>query len=584
MTPDPRELAIDVFRVLVVDDEERVLAEVERQLRDYNIELLPASRAREAERILNDTYIDAAIVDIELHGQNAGNEVLNVMAERAPQAIAIIATRHTDRFGPFVGMSEPRLTKIVHKGSRDTPGDWAANALHPAYDHWNATRIKIENLELAVDLLRRRAERIPNLREIDHEVATEVDRLLRRLFGSVSIEDLARGAQLALELAPITRQGLSPAITVAAKVKLGRDTADRPLPTTPVILKIGPVAGVRTEVERYHRFVKYGVPLFHRVELLGSATDQSLGAICYSVAAQDAASEPETLDEALSAADWRERANVAIYQLFEKSAKSWYAVTGEPVHTIRYVYDTWDVDFQKSAAALDEALKGIRKRLRKDDALIADAPRGSAEGVLSLGQGRLRLPPTSVFGTGLFVTAVPTCLVHGDMHGGNVMIDSSRDGYVRPRLIDYGSVGPGPRVTDFATLEASLRLADVQAILRKYGVSEERELQADDFRQALFLCAGREREERRLILAWAGETLNSPPRDQWSQISQQLSRLARTNFEDLELGEYLAIAIPIAHRHIGLNVGLLTRVRFAAWLSALYSSIPKELAPVVNSV
>jgi len=35
---EPRELAIDAFRVLVVDDEERVLTEIDRQLRDYNVE------------------------------------------------------------------------------------------------------------------------------------------------------------------------------------------------------------------------------------------------------------------------------------------------------------------------------------------------------------------------------------------------------------------------------------------------------------------------------------------------------------------------------------------------------------------
>ena len=102
---EPRELAIDAFRVLVVDDEERVLTEIDRQLRDYNVELLPASRAKEAERILTDTYIDAAIVDIRLHGKDAGIEVLNVMTERAPQATAIIATAYTDRCGPFVGPS-----------------------------------------------------------------------------------------------------------------------------------------------------------------------------------------------------------------------------------------------------------------------------------------------------------------------------------------------------------------------------------------------------------------------------------------------------------------------------------------------
>jgi|GEM_PF-6382602 CheY-like chemotaxis protein len=576
---EPRELAIDAFRVLVVDDEERVLTEIDRQLRDYNVELLPASRAKEAERILTDTYIDAAIVDIRLHGKDAGIEVLNVMTERAPQATAIIATAYTDRCGPFVGVSQPRLTAIVHKGARETPRNWAAAALRSAYESWEATRIQIENMQLAVDMLRARAERIPNLRAINHEVAAEVDRLLRRLFGSVSTDDVSNASQIALELVPIRREGLSPAITVRAKVKLGRDNADRPLPATPVILKIGPAADVDAEVERYHRFVKYGVPLFHRVELLGSAVDQSLGAICYSVAAQSPESDPQTLDEALSSPDSEERAKLALYQLFDKSAKSWYSVTGEPVAAINYVYETWDTDLEKSHVAFNETLKGIRKRLRKEDSLVADAPSEKAEGVLALGQAHLRLPPTTIFGSGLFVTAVPTCLVHGDMHGGNVMIETTRDGDVRPRLIDYRSVGPGPRATDFAVLEASLRLADVQAIIRAFGAEEEGQLNKDDFRQALLQCAAREREERRLVHAWNGEALEVEPSGQWSQVSQQLAGLARINFEDLDLNEYLAISIPVAQRHIGLKIGILGRVRFAAWLSALYSAASPAAAP-----
>ena len=76
---------IPAVNVLVVDDEERVLTEIDRQLRDYNVELLPASRAKEAERILTDTYIDAAIVDIRLHGKDAGIEVAPFM--KASQSI-----------------------------------------------------------------------------------------------------------------------------------------------------------------------------------------------------------------------------------------------------------------------------------------------------------------------------------------------------------------------------------------------------------------------------------------------------------------------------------------------------------------
>jgi hypothetical protein len=37
--------------------------------------------------------------------------------------------------------------------------------------------------------------------------------------------------------------------------------------------------------------------------------------------------------------------------------------------------------------------------------------------------------------------------------------------------------------------------------------------------------------------------------------------------------------MPVAHRHIGLKIGLLARVRFAAWLSALYNELQRTPHP-----
>jgi CheY-like chemotaxis protein len=570
--------ATDVFRVLVVEDTDRMLAEIQGHLRRFaHVEVLPVSRARDAEVLLDGTYVDAAILDIQLHGKDAGLEVLRVMTERAPKATAVIATRYRDRVAPFVGVTTPRIVKIVHKGARENTDEWAADALKNAYQKWSDSRVAIGNLDLAVDLLRGRADRIPGLRADDREVAFEIDRLLRRLFGWVSIDGLGAAAVVSVELSRVEREGLSAAITLRVAVSLGNDDAGRPLPSGPVILKIGPVADIGVETDRYHRFVKYGVPLSARVELLGSAKDQSLGAVCYSLAADRPGATPETLDEALGRENWQQNATVALYQLFDAPAKSWYAVTGAPVTAVNYAYKSLKVDFDGCATALDDTVRSIRRRLRDDDKLVAEPPGELTDGKLSLGAAKLRLPARQFYTTDPFTTSLPTRLVHGDMHGGNVMIETIDRDKVRPRLIDYGSVGPGPRLTDFATLEASTRLVDARRIAAGIAVGENGEARDPAaFRAALLTCANREREERRVLRCWAGEQLRTPPKEQWSIISQGLAARAAINFQGPDAfapTEYYVMAILVAYRHLGLAVDTLVRVRMAAWISALYEQI-----------
>ena len=563
---------VDVFRILVVEDIDSTLTDIESHLERFpHIEVLPATRARDAESLLDASYIDAAILDVQLHGKDAGIDVLRVMTERAPRATVVIATRYPDRVAAFVGVSAPRIAGIVHKGEEGTSDTWAADAIETAYTAWADSRVTIGNLELAVAMLRARADRIEGLREDDHEVAFEIERLMRALFGWVSITGLGTATSIGVDLSRIEREGLSPAITLRAAVSLGEDAAGQRLSGSPVILKIGPVEAIRTETDRYHRFVKYGVPLIHRVELLGSAEDQSLGALCYSFAADNPVSNAETLDQALSRDDWEQHAAVALYKLFDAPSKSWYAVTGERVSPVNYARKYWKIDFAKCAKALDDTLRAVRARLRDDTTLIIEAPGEHDDGKLAFGAARLRLPAKKFYTAERFTTSLPTRLVHGDMHGGNVMVETLANNEVRPRLIDYGSVGPGPRLADFAALEASVRLADAQMIASTVELDEAG--QARDpvaFQKALMTCANREREERRILRAWAGEELNRAPTVQWASVSQRLAALAAINFPRFDPGEYYAIATLVAYRHLGLEVDTLVRVRIAAWLSALY--------------
>lgn len=562
---------VEVFRVLAVDDDEGVLTEIERQLEPFDIEVLSATRATDAAAILQSTYIDAAIVDISLHHVDSGREVLRLMTRRAPQATAVIATSYTERLGQFIGISAPRVTSIVHKGGEGMPDEWAAGALKDAYADWQARRVNILNRQLVIDLLYARRTRIEGLRD-DDETAFELDRLFRKLFGSVATEGLGTAPNVTVRLMPIEREGLSSAITVQAHVHLGNDTGDQTLRASPVVLKIGPRDDIAAEADRYHRFVKYGVPLVHRVELLGHATDQALGVACYSFATQDRHNSLEALDELLRSPDGARDAGLAIYSLFEPEAKSWYSVTGRPIGPVAYVRATYQPNLTHCADALDATLEAIRRRIPPAD-LLVKPPEATVDGSLTIGQGKLRLPRRNPWGDGRFLTVLPTRLIHGDMHGGNVMVEMTEETVQRVRLIDYRNVGPGPRLTDFVALDASIRLADVQMILHDLGVEHEKDLDEDGFQAAVMMCAGRVRDERTILRAWEGETVKSLTTARWSTASLQLPELARTNFPDLALEEYTTMAVLIAYRHFGLRIGHLGMIRFSAWLSAAYESL-----------
>ena len=83
---------VKVFRVLAVDDQESILEEIERQLDPLGIEVITARTVADACQVLEDRYVDAAIVDLLIDGSEGGREVLRAMGSHAPAAAAVIAS------------------------------------------------------------------------------------------------------------------------------------------------------------------------------------------------------------------------------------------------------------------------------------------------------------------------------------------------------------------------------------------------------------------------------------------------------------------------------------------------------------
>jgi CheY-like chemotaxis protein/ribosomal protein S17E len=559
------------FHVLAVDDDADMLAEIERELRSLpEVAFCLANTQEQAIELLRCHYFDLAIVDIVLGedegAQGGGYEVLREMAERAPNAHAIIASAFGVERGlaGFVGSTRPRIRTVVAK---DEGGEWVAELVDDAVKEWQRSAIDLKNLQLAMELLSsdKRRRRIRNIRE-DEALAVEIDRLCRQLFGDVTG---VGGAGVSVRLDPIDRQGLSAAVTVQAEVQLGRDRHGNPVPGTTCVLKLGPCADIQEEVERYEQFVKYGVRLRHRVELLGHAYDQSLGAISYSFAGGVFGESLTSLDQILSENHEATLFEDVLEHLFadDTENKNWYAVDGPELNAIKFVRESYSTNFEHCAKVLNSVAKNLQNRYAGK---VAHKPHEKREhGELRVEQTKLIIPKAGIWGTGPFVRAYPTCLVHGDLHGGNVMAEIADSQVIRVCLIDYRSAGPGPRSVDWVALEASVRLAHARRLIENTGIEHEEEMPDQMLLATIRQAADAERDEQKLFAhIWDGTPM---PKEEfgWAGRIAEIARRARSNFDDLGETDYLAVAVPCAFRQIGYDIGTVARIRILAWISAL---------------
>ena len=110
-------------RILVVDDEERFRANLEKLLTRHGLEVLTASSGDVALEILSATRVDVVLLDLKMPGKS-GVDVLQAMRDRKDDTAVIILTGHASldaaldimQFGPADYLLKPCPTdEIVAK-------------------------------------------------------------------------------------------------------------------------------------------------------------------------------------------------------------------------------------------------------------------------------------------------------------------------------------------------------------------------------------------------------------------------------------------------------------------------------------
>ncbi|MGH8897387.1 MAG: response regulator [Egibacteraceae bacterium] len=370
---------IGAYRILVVDNEPDIHIAVEDEIGRISgpvpITFEHSSTAREAIGKVKAKYFDLMLLDLHFHDNDLGGYEVYRGLDKLTCSVEVLLMSHLD-FGSevktlirlFAADGGPRFVGFLDK--REQHRDSLRKEVAKLYEHFLGRNVTIENLDLPVSMILERRHRYQRpgsfpLRESPIELGVEVNRLIRDLYVHVPVG--RRSSEVSIELAPIDRHGLSAAIVVNANVHISLSRMDPPRSPHKTVLKIGPKGEILEEAARYQEFVRFGVELDERVELLGVGCRDSLGGIVYSFAGGVHRKDLLSLDEIL--VDDIISGNLEVSrQVLERlfASRHWYSLTAEPVRLGDYFAENYRTDLTRSAS------QGI-KYLEKLPAEIADA-------------------------------------------------------------------------------------------------------------------------------------------------------------------------------------------------------------------
>jgi CheY-like chemotaxis protein len=564
------------FRVLFVDNDGPLLREFEEILTHRDgIAVKIAATQESAVQKLEDYYFDAIYMDLETDVPGGGYELMKDIAQHYRSSTVIPISKHVDddhfaRILDMFGSGVPslygsvlsdvgsygRLTSFLDK--TDLPLDWSWAALEEEYRAWSSSAIRTSGLAEVVDNIERERSRIPRLRHLRGEIEVEVERLLRQVFGRAEGGD--DGAPPLVRLTPVTTQGLSAASTFDCSLVPSSLHADDTVQVVRTVLKIGPRLDIEAEVDRFDRFVRFGVHLRHRVEILGWAYAHSLACIVYSFAGGLHGPQLWSLDQLIDTDPQRGR--TAINELFQKKNKSWYGITSGGVSPASFVSRHYGFNVNKRYRHVN---RGLTELASSHPDIQYSAATNSDDGVLDLRGVKLKVPRRGIFGDGKLLRRARSCMVHGDLHGGNVLVEgdaSLSNSIARVCLIDFRHAGVGPVATDAVMLQLSVRLADA------------RKLEASPVGDANIAAAERSQQELQMLRRWLlnqGNTDESKSAVGWRELDREIYFGLWESFGRIEPIEYLSTGLVFGVRMLSYRLRPVERIRICAFVGALYT-------------
>ncbi len=519
---------------------------------DDQVIVTPAYSVDEAEDAIAASYFDIAFIDLRLSKNDSsitGHKLMETLAHTSPSCKRVFSTSYLNE-----SFAEVSNFETGHLGG----STFVLNKLNETVDGYSlfvsrffTERLRAQwtltGLELVAEAIARKGRRIPHLRATHDEVTKEIRALMYELFH--------QSASMPLSATPTTIHlslmagGLSASVVAKATPDFGPDAKGEPIRGNRCVVKVGRRSSIVSEALRYEQVVRLGMPSEYRIEMFGSAEGDALGAICYSFAGGSQSDDIVAFDHLLTE-DSTERAAGIVGDIFNQDHRRWYSIPGANMQPLRFLRDSFG---SLMSARLDDVYR-----------FLATSPVGEVERDgrrhKFVGDGfSLPLPSTNDLGVGVLKSEYPTCLVHGDLHGGNLLLTS--EGQLS--MIDFANTGFGPRFIDGAALGSAIRLTP----LTEVEVTPEH----------LASAARTYRDERSL--------LRSGKRDfegqawQWKLLSL-LDDLMIRNFidttprEDLERERNVtSFAYALSRLANNLPWTELQRMRLVSWMCASYGRL-----------
>lgn len=540
------------FRALVVDDDEWVRTNALKASHpERGVEVLVAGSRAEAGQMVAENFLHVAVVDLELRKGprplGEGRMVLDDLKAFRPSCRRILLTQYATKFPERVFETlrpdDPTVYAAIDKDDLENYFHRYVNSLA---EEWGRAPVEISNIEEVYALLMTKGVKGGSvLGGLPVEVTCdELRYLLASLFGQRyrDREDMQDPDDVQrISLQPFTG-GKSRSIVLHGRPvnRLGEEGLL-------CVVKVGPRSEAEEELRRYDQYVRYRMSLRQRVELLGHASGDTLGAIAYSFASEDPA-EVDDLQSMIDAGDTR---------AFAHFDEIYSAVGGFSPN--REDGDDLGAFFSR---AYHVRLRNIRDRINSfaDDQAEANGWRHRGD-ELQMDGGKLVLPTDESLGTGVLHMDYRSSVVHGDLNASNVIIGDDE----RSILIDYRHTTRGPRALDYASMHASVRLS-AQAAERPVA-----QVPRDEILEYRLW----DHDWKSADGWWPAEAPGDPP--YWLAAAAHLMWLVAERLPDLSRAEHAATCWLYALRVFRVeDLPDRSRLRLLVWMSALERVLQDE--------
>jgi ActR/RegA family two-component response regulator len=447
------ETASHVKRILLVEDLDQFYIPIQRWLKDEGYHVILTNSFGDALAAIDEQHFHLAIVDIRLVDHDPSNEegmdLLLKIEERQLNKImpCIVLTAYENVNNILVATQERQVARYIQKST-----GYRSKLLAAIRELFNE-KIKI-NFNLIYDV--GSVELVSDVAvDVNWSMSIKPDILMlaeqvRDLFGKLFVD--AKRVHIAK---------LKPGLTGAAVIRV-QPTWDHGLGPA-FVAKIGREDKVRTEAERYEKYVRRYLPPNTIAQIKDVAFTRHVGALLYTFTENDMVPLRE-FDEFYYEGDAQTISN-SLRNLFETTCQWWYDARERKIQDLQELYYK---AFHLEQNKLIQRIQVVLPRFDPEAETFRfdHVPIEAINPIAWLKKHRQE-----------YIMPTYTCITHGDLTGRNIMVDQTGKCW----LIDFYRTYESHILRDFVILETDVKYRLMKTpLLEQFLRMEEALLSTDE--------------------------------------------------------------------------------------------------------